>query len=143
MYDMLISLSPLLILIIFMYVFFLKPQKKREKETQEMRKSAQVGDEIITIGGICGKIVRTKEESIVIQVGAEKVKFEIMRWAISTVLNRDAIKDLKKKTDEPEVKEEVAPKSSLPKKMKKAEKAVEEVQPVNEEPKQEATRPLE
>ncbi|MDD2217532.1 MAG: preprotein translocase subunit YajC [Eubacteriales bacterium] len=142
MYDMLISLSPLLILIIFMYFFFLKPQKKREKDTQEMRKSAQVGDEIITIGGICGKIVRTKEESIIIQVGAEKVKFEIMRWAISTIVNRDAIGDLKKKTDEPVVDEKAAPKSSLPKKMKRAEKVDEEANPVDEEPKHEPTQPL-
>lgn len=132
MYDMLISLSPLLILIIFMYVFFLKPQKKREKETEAMRKNTQVGDEIITIGGICGKVVRTKEESVIIQVGAEKVKFEIMRWAISAILNRDAIGESKKKVDESEADEKNKPKSALPKKMKRAEKVDEEVKPVDE-----------
>ncbi len=51
-----------------------------------MRKGLQVGDEIITIGGICGKIVKTKDESLVIQVGADKVKFEIMSWAVSRVV---------------------------------------------------------
>ena len=52
-----------------------------------MRSSLQVGDEIITIGGICGKIVKTKDETIVIQVGADKVKFEMMRWSVSQVVN--------------------------------------------------------
>lgn len=52
-----------------------------------MRNTLQVGDEIITIGGICGKIVKTKEDSIVIQVGADKVKFEMMRWSVSSVVS--------------------------------------------------------
>lgn len=52
-----------------------------------MRSSLQVGDEIVTIGGICGKIVKTKDETIVIQVGADKVKFEMMRWSVSSVTN--------------------------------------------------------
>ncbi len=55
-----------------------------------MRSALGVGDEIVTIGGICGKIVKTKEESIVIQVGADKVKFEMMRWAVSKVVNANA-----------------------------------------------------
>ena len=77
---------PLIILLAIMYFLLIRPQKKREKEINAMRKGVQVGDEIITIGGICGKIVKTKEESLVIQVGADKVKFEIMRWAVSRVV---------------------------------------------------------
>ncbi len=122
--KLVINLSPLLLLIIFMYFFFIKPQKKREKETEMMRKTVQVGDEIITIGGICGKVVRTKEESIVIQVGADKVKFEIMRWSVSSVVNRDAVADAKKESEKKE--DEPAPKKSLPKKMKKASDKKEE-----------------
>ena len=76
-------LLPLVILLAVMYFLLIRPQKKREKEINAMRRGIQVGDEIITIGGICGKIVKTKEESLVIQVGADKVKFEIMRWAVS------------------------------------------------------------
>ena len=83
----LISLLPLLILIVAMYFLMIRPQKKKDKEIKEMRNSLQVGDEIVTIGGICGKIVKTKEETIVIQVGADKVKFEMMRWSVSTVTN--------------------------------------------------------
>lgn len=80
----LISLLPLLLLILIMYFLMIRPQKKKDKEVQNMRNSIQVGDEIITIGGIVGKVVKTKDESLVIQVGADKVKMEIMRWAVST-----------------------------------------------------------
>ena len=81
------SLVPLLVLIVLMYFLMIRPQKKKDKQIQDMRRNLQVGDEIVTIGGICGKIVKTKDETIVIQVGAEKVKFEMMRWSVSTVTN--------------------------------------------------------
>ena len=71
-------LLPLVILILVMYFLLIRPQKKREREVNAMRSGVQVGDEIITIGGISGKIVKTKDESLIIQVGADKVKFEIM-----------------------------------------------------------------
>lgn len=85
-----------------------------------MRNSVKVGDEIITIGGIVGKVVKTKDDSLVIQVGADKIKFEIMRWAVSRVTAEG--KSIKGGAME----EEEAPKKALPKRMKKAEKAVEE-----------------
>ena len=75
----------LVIFIMIMYLLLIRPQKKKEKQINEMRASVQVGDEIITIGGICGKVVRTKDESLTIQVGADKVKFEIMRWGVSRI----------------------------------------------------------
>ena len=70
------TILPLVILIAVMYFLLIRPQKKREKEVNAMRSGVQVGDEIITIGGICGKVVKTMEESLVIQVGADRVKFE-------------------------------------------------------------------
>ena len=81
-------ISQMIILVVFivlMYFILIKPQKKKDKEVQDMRSSLQVGDEIVTIGGICGRIVKTKEDSVVIQVGADKSKFEIKKWAVSTV----------------------------------------------------------
>ncbi len=118
------SFIPLVILIVLMYVFMIRPQRKRDKETQDMRNSVQPGDEIITIGGICGKIVKTKEESVVIQVGADKVKFEIMRWAISKVEPGSR----SRKAAAIDAEEDDAPKKTLPKRLKKSESA-EEVQP--------------
>lgn len=116
------TLIPLILLILVMYFLIIRPQKKREKEVNAMRSNLHVGDEIITIGGICGKIVKTKEETIVIQVGAEKVKFEVMRWSVSKVVDSKEKKGIKRAEAEPEaeVKEEVAEtKSSRPKRLTK------------------------
>ena len=110
----LIQLAPLLIIILIMYFLMIRPQKKKDKQIQDMRKSLQVGDEIITIGGICGKIVKTKEESFIIQVGADKVKFEMMRWAVSSVTKASPRRDVD------DVKEEEPAKKIMPKRLKKS-----------------------
>ena len=94
------TILPLILLIGIMYFQLIRPQKKREKEINAMRSGLQVGDEIITIGGICGKIVKTKDESLVIQVGADKLKFEIMRWAVSKVVE-ESKRPAKTETEEP------------------------------------------
>ena len=113
--QQLISLAPLLILIIAMYFLMIRPQRKKDKQIQEMRSSLQVGDEIVTIGGICGKIVKTKEDSFIIQVGADKVKFEMMRWAVSSVTKPSA-----RREDIETVVEDEAPKKAMPKKLRKS-----------------------
>ncbi len=70
-----------------MYLVLFRPQNKKKKKEAEMRNNAQVGDEITTIGGICGRIVAVKEESdsIVIETGSDKAKMRIKRWAIGSV----------------------------------------------------------
>ena len=128
----LVSLLPLIVLIIAMYFLMIRPQRKKDKQIQEMRSSLQVGDEIVTIGGICGKIVKTKDETIVIQVGADKVKFEMMRWSVSSVTNPSH----KPRKDEAAAVEEEEAKKVKPKKLKRSS-AVEEVaeeQSVQDEP---------
>ena len=82
------QLGILVAFILLMYFLLIRPQKKKEKEVKEMRDAVRVGDEIITIGGICGKVVKTKDETLVIQVGADRTKFEVMRWSISSVTSR-------------------------------------------------------
>lgn len=119
-------LQSLLIFVPFiaiMYFLLIRPQRKKDKQVQEMRKSLQVGDEIITIGGICGKIVKTKDETIVIQVGAEKTKFEMMRWAISSISKQSAIRESVSAKEESEEEE---PKKIVPKRLKKASADLEE-----------------
>ena len=102
------NLIPLVLLIVVMYFLMIRPQKKKDKQIQDMRKALTVGDEIVTIGGICGKIVKTKEDSFIIQVGADKVKFEMMRWAVSSVTKPSARR------------EDEAPKKAMPKKLRKS-----------------------
>lgn len=128
---------PLIILLLVMYFLLIRPQKKREKEINAMRSGVQVGDEIITIGGICGKIVKTKEESLVIQVGADKVKFEIMRWAVSKVVE-EGKKPANGRPEKYEADDDEAEvKKAKPKRMKKAapveEPLVEEAAPAEAE----------
>ncbi len=67
-----------------MYFIMIRPQRKRQKEEQEMRSTVEIGDEIITIGGICGKVVKIREEDIVIETGADRTKMRLQRWAINT-----------------------------------------------------------
>lgn len=67
-----------------MYFLMIRPQKKQQKKEQEIRENTQVGDEITTIGGIVGKVVTVKEDSLIIETGADKNKMKITRWAIQT-----------------------------------------------------------
>ena len=65
-----------------MYFFTIRPQKKRQKEEQEMRNAVEVGDEITTIGGICGKVAIVKEQHLIIETGADRNRMQITRWAV-------------------------------------------------------------
>ncbi|MBE6834835.1 MAG: preprotein translocase subunit YajC [Ruminococcaceae bacterium] len=75
-------LMPLLFVV--MYFTMIRPQKKQQKKEQEIRESTQVGDEITTIGGIIGRVVTVKEDSLVIETGADRNKMKITRWAVQT-----------------------------------------------------------
>ena len=74
----------MVVLIVIMYFMMIRPQKKRQKEEQEMRSSLEIGDEIITIGGIVGKVVSIREQDLVIETGADRTKMKIQRWAVNT-----------------------------------------------------------
>ncbi len=67
-----------------MYFLMIRPQKKKQKEEQEMRETLQIGDEVTTIGGIMGKIVTVKDDSLIIETGADRTKFKVTRWSIQT-----------------------------------------------------------
>lgn len=67
-----------------MYFFTIRPQKKQQKMEQEIRENTQIGDEITTIGGICGKVVSVKDDSIVIETGSDRVKIKFKKYAIQT-----------------------------------------------------------
>ena len=74
----------MVVLIVIMYFMMIRQQKKRQKEEQEMRSSLEIGDEIITIGGIVGKVVTIREQDLVIETGADRTKMKIQRWAVNT-----------------------------------------------------------
>ena len=72
-------------LLAVMYFVMIRPQKKQEKEQNDMRNNLAVGDEITTIGGIIGKIVSIKEETCVIETSHERTKMRILKSAVSRV----------------------------------------------------------
>ncbi|MGN0526227.1 MAG: preprotein translocase subunit YajC [Acutalibacteraceae bacterium] len=78
------SLIMMVVLFAAMYFLMIRPQKKKQKEEQEMRDSIQIGDEITTIGGIMGRVVTVKDDCIVLETGADRVKMRFQRWAIQT-----------------------------------------------------------
>ena len=78
------SIIIFVVMIAAMYFLMIRPQKKKQKEEQQMRDSIQIGDEITTIGGIMGRVVTVKDEYIVIETGADRIKMRFQRWAIQT-----------------------------------------------------------
>lgn len=78
--------SILLMVLMFAMLYFMmiRPENKRKKEAQALRDSLAVGDEITTIGGITGTICAVKENTVVFETGADRVRVEVAKWAIST-----------------------------------------------------------
>ena len=75
---------PVLLIAVF-YFIAIRPQKKQEKETANMRDNLMVGDEITTIGGIAGRVVNIREDMLVIETGSDRTKIKIARWAVRSV----------------------------------------------------------
>ncbi len=84
------------------YLFAIRPQRKKEKGINEMRSALREGDEIITIGGIIGKIIKVKQDIITIEVGTAKTKLDVSKWAIGSLVKKNE----SKRNDETEVKDE-------------------------------------
>ena len=81
----LVSIIMIVAMLAILYFFMIRPQKKQEKETAAMRNALQVGDEITTIGGIIGKIVSIKDETVLIETSNERNKIRILRTAVRNV----------------------------------------------------------
>ena len=80
-----LSLIPLVLIFVVMYFFMIRPQKKQEQQLKNMRDSLKVGDEITTIGGIIGKVVSIKEETLVLETSRDGTKIRILRSAVRCV----------------------------------------------------------
>ena len=80
-------IGTILMVVLLVGVFYMmyRSNKKQERETAEMRNSLEIGDEITTIGGIIGEIVRIKEETVTIETGKDRTKIRILRSAVRSV----------------------------------------------------------
>ncbi|MBO5076076.1 MAG: preprotein translocase subunit YajC [Clostridia bacterium] len=67
------------------YFLLFRPQKKRKQQEEELRSSLMLGDEITTIGGICGKIVSIKDDNLTIESSIDRTLMEVKNWAVRDV----------------------------------------------------------
>ena len=74
----------IVVMLAIMYFMLIRPENKKKKAAEEMRNSLKVGDQITTIGGIVGTICAVKEKTIVMETGADRVRIEFTKWAISS-----------------------------------------------------------
>lgn len=83
----------LVVMVAVFYFMLIRPENKRKKEQENMRSSLKVGDKITTIGGVTGTIVNIKDDKFVIESGADQVRIEFAKWALST--NETAVENAK------------------------------------------------
>ncbi len=108
--------STVMMLVIMGAVFYfmlIRPENKRKKEAENMRASVKNGDKITTIGGIVGTVVNVNDDKFVIETGADRVRIEFAKWALST--NETAAENAKaeaKKAQEAKAKEKAAKKAN-------------------------------
>ena len=106
------TLIMLVLMIAIFYFMLIRPENKRKKEAEQMRSSVKKGDKITTIGGIVGTVVDVKETRIVLETGADQVRIELEKWAISA--NETAAENAKaeaKKAQEAKAKAKAAKKA--------------------------------
>ncbi len=89
---------PFLLLIPIFYFLMYRPQKKQEKETAQMRNNLTIGDEVVTIGGIMGRVVKVKDDYVVIETGSDRTKIKFRKSAIGSVEKKAGSDDKKHTT---------------------------------------------
>jgi preprotein translocase subunit YajC len=72
----LMSFLPIILIIAVFYFFMIRPQQKRQKEIKKQRESMQVGDKVVTSGGIYGKVKEIKDNAVIVEI-AENVRIKV------------------------------------------------------------------
>ena len=86
---------PFIVLIAVFYFLIIRPQQVRDKKVKRMLAAIKVGDRITTIGGVFGKIINLSDDIVTIEVGSDKVKLVVARWAVRSVENSDVENEMK------------------------------------------------
>ena len=95
----------LVAMVLVFYFMLIRPENKRKKEAEQLRSSIKVGDQVTTIGGIVGKVVNVKDEKFVLETGADQVRIEFQKWALSSNdTAAAAAKEAAKKAEEAKAK---------------------------------------
>ena len=90
--NILMTIVPFVLIFVVFYFFLIRPQNKKQKETEKMISALKKGDKVVTIGGIHGTVTNTKENTVFIRVD-DNTKIEINRSAVSTVISDKADKN--------------------------------------------------
>lgn len=107
------SIIMIVAMVAIFYFLLIRPENKRKKEAEQMRSALKVGDEVTTIGGITGTVVSVKDEKFVLETGADQVRIEFAKWALSTnETAAAAAKEEAKKAQEAKAKAKAAKKAS-------------------------------
>ena len=102
----------LVLMVAIFYFMLIRPENKRKKEAEQLRSSIKVGDKITTIGGIVGTVVDIKSDKFVMETGADQVRIELCKWALSTNdTAAAAAAEAKKKAEENKAKAKAAKKA--------------------------------
>lgn len=90
------------LLLIFLYFILIRPQQKQEKETREMQKNLQIGDEVVTIGGIVGIVLRVEEatETVILETGSDRLKIRMKQDAIKENITAQEVLEAEKAAKE-------------------------------------------
>ena len=113
--NMMSTIIMLVLMVGIFYFMLIRPENKRKKEAEQMRSAMKVGDKITTIGGITGTVISVKDDKFVIETGADQVRIEFAKWALSSnETATEAAQEAAKKAQETKAKAKAA---------KKAEKA--------------------
>ena len=80
-----VQFLPMILIFVVFWFFLIRPQRKKDKEAQQMLKNLKVGDRICTIGGIYGTITRIKDDVLTVEVGDAKTQMVLARWAVKNI----------------------------------------------------------
>jgi len=84
--GILLTVGYLLFFVVVMYLLIFLPQKRRDKKAKQMLGDLQVGNSIVTIGGLSGKVINIKDDEVTIETSVEKTKMNFKKWAIKEVI---------------------------------------------------------
>lgn len=83
MEQLLVTFVPLILMIVLFYFLMIRPEKKRAKKMREMLDNLQIADEVVTTGGIIGRVLRVTEDTVLIETGGDKTRIRVLRSSIA------------------------------------------------------------
>ncbi|MCD7785214.1 MAG: preprotein translocase subunit YajC [Oscillospiraceae bacterium] len=120
------SIIWMVVILVAFYFILIRPQRKKDKQDAEMRKNLQLGDEVVTAGGIVGIICKIEEETVVIETGGDRSRLRVRRWAISQNLDAEKEAAAQKNAKSAPVKDKKKDKKSDKKEDSKSENTTSE-----------------